>query len=64
VAIAGTVIVSSLVTGNLGYALALVVLAVFAVIGLAAAFLLPAGPAPGGPDAGSVAVGAAGPPGS
>ena len=42
VAIAGTVIVSSLVTGNLGYALALVVLVVFAVIGLVAAFLLPA----------------------
>ena len=46
VAIAGTVIVSSLVTGNLGYALALVVLAVFAGIGLVAAILLPANPVP------------------
>lgn len=60
VAIAGTVIVSSLVTGNVGYALALVVLGVFAVIGFAAALLLPAGPAPGGPEAGSIAVDAAG----
>jgi MFS family permease len=42
VAIAGTVIVSSLVTGNTGYALALVVLLVFAGIGLIAAFMLPA----------------------
>ena len=42
VAIAGTVIVSSLVEGNQGYALALVVLVVFAVVGLVAAFLLPA----------------------
>ncbi|NMA88474.1 MAG: MFS transporter, partial [Methanoculleus bourgensis] len=50
VAIAGTVIVSSLVTGNLGYALALVVLAAFAVIGLVAAILLPAGPVPQAPD--------------
>ena len=41
VAIAGTVIVSTLVTGNEGYALALIVLAVFAVVGLVAAFLLP-----------------------
>jgi MFS family permease len=41
VAIAGTVIVSNLVTGNAGYALALVVLAVFAVIGTIAAFMLP-----------------------
>ena len=41
VAIAGTVMVSSLVTGNTGYALALVVLVVFAVIGLVAAILLP-----------------------
>jgi MFS family permease len=46
VAIAGTVIVSSLVTGNLGYALALVVLSVFAVIGLVVAYLLPAKPVP------------------
>jgi len=40
-AIAGTVMVSSLVTGNEGYALALIVLAVFAVVGLVAAFMLP-----------------------
>jgi MFS family permease len=46
VAIAGTVIVSSLVTGYLGYALALAVLAVFAVIGLVAAFLLRTTPVP------------------
>jgi MFS family permease len=41
VAIAGTVIVSDLVSGNAGYALALVVLLVFAVIGLIAAIMLP-----------------------
>lgn len=41
VAIAGTVIVSSLVTGSEGYGLALIVLTVFAVIGLIAALLLP-----------------------
>jgi len=46
VAIAGTVIVSSLVEGNLGYALALVVLTVFALVGLAAAFMLPVAPVP------------------
>jgi predicted MFS family arabinose efflux permease len=46
VAIAGTVIVSSLVTGNAGYALALIVLAVFGVIGLVAAILLPSNPVP------------------
>jgi MFS family permease len=46
VAIAGTVIVSSLVTGNAGYALALVVLAVFAALGLLAAILIPSTPAP------------------
>jgi MFS family permease len=50
VAIAGTVIVSSLVTGNLGYALALVVLAVFAGIGPVAAILLPASPVPEAPE--------------
>ncbi len=53
VAIAGTVIVSSLVTGNLGYALALVVLAVFAGVGLVAAILLPANPVPEIPEPGS-----------
>jgi MFS family permease len=46
VAIAGAVIVSSLVTGNEGYALAVIVLAVFALIGLVAAILLPTNPAP------------------
>jgi MFS family permease len=46
VAIAGTVIVSSLVTVNVGYALALIVLAVFASIGLVAAILIPANPMP------------------
>jgi MFS family permease len=46
VAIAGTVIVSSLVTGNAGYALALVVLAVFAALGLLAAILIPSTPTP------------------
>lgn len=52
VAIAGTVIVSSLVTGNVGYALALFVLAGFALVGLVAAFLLPASPAPEAPEPG------------
>ncbi len=41
VAIAGTVVVSSVATGNAGYALALIVLAVFAVIGLVAAIMMP-----------------------
>jgi MFS family permease len=44
VAIAGTVIVSSLVTANTGYALALLVLLVFAVLGLVAAIMLPSAP--------------------
>jgi predicted MFS family arabinose efflux permease len=44
VAIAGTVIVSPLVDGNQGYALAMIVLAVFAVVGLVAAFMLPVVP--------------------
>jgi MFS family permease len=44
VAIAGTVIVSDLVNGNEGYALALIVLTVFACIGLVAALMLPATP--------------------
>ncbi len=48
VAIAGTVIVSSLVVGNVGYALALIVLVVFAVVGLVAAILLPAPSPPTG----------------
>jgi MFS family permease len=41
VAIAGTVIVADLATPNAGYALALVVLMVFAVVGLGAAWMLP-----------------------
>ena len=45
VAIAGTVIVAELATANAGFALALVVLIVFSVIGLIAALLLPAQPA-------------------
>jgi predicted MFS family arabinose efflux permease len=53
VAIAGTVIVSKLVTGNEGYALALIVLAVFAVLGLVAAFFLPNKPVEA-PEPGSV----------
>jgi MFS family permease len=49
VAIAGTVIVSDLVSGNTGYALALVVLMVFALVGLIAAIMLPTrNPAPAG----------------
>jgi len=52
VAIAGTVIVSSLVEGNMGYALALIVLVFFAMIGLAAAFMLPATPVPEVPEPG------------
>jgi len=47
VAIAGTVIVSSLVSAaNAGYALALVVLGLFAAVGLVAAIMLPTAPAP------------------
>jgi hypothetical protein len=45
VAIAGTVIVAQLATANAGYALALVVLIVFAAVGLIAAVLLPTAPA-------------------
>lgn len=41
VAIAGTVMVSSLATGNEGYAWALIVLTLFAVVGLVAAILMP-----------------------
>jgi MFS family permease len=46
VAIAGTVIVSDAVSGNAGYALALVVLLAFAAVGLIAAFMLPVVPPP------------------
>ncbi|MDV2482771.1 MFS transporter [Methanoculleus sp. Wushi-C6] len=50
VAIAGTVIVSSLAVGNMGYAFALVVLVVFAGVGLVAALMLPATPVPRAPE--------------
>jgi predicted MFS family arabinose efflux permease len=40
-AIAGTILVSDLTSGNTSYVLAMVVLAAFALIGLAAAFKLP-----------------------
>jgi MFS family permease len=45
VAIAGTVIVSDLVNGNAGYALALIVLTAFALVGLVAAMMLSSVPA-------------------
>jgi MFS family permease len=41
-AIAGTILVSELATGNRGYAWAMVALVVFGLIGLGAALLLPA----------------------
>jgi hypothetical protein len=55
-AIAGTILVSDLASGNTSYVLAMIVLAAFALIGLAAAFKLPspasarsgAGPPPAG----------------
>jgi MFS family permease len=56
VAIAGTLVVSSAVTGNEGYALALIVLLVFGLVGLGAAFLLPNNPVPHAPEAKSVLV--------
>jgi hypothetical protein len=40
-AIAGTILVSNLASGNTTYVIAMVVLAVLAVVGLAAAILLP-----------------------
>ena len=43
-AIAGTILVSELATGNKSYVLAMAVLAAIALIGLAAAMLLPAHP--------------------
>jgi MFS family permease len=45
-AIAGTILVSDLASGNTSYVLAMVVLAALALIGLAAAVLLPRTPAP------------------
>jgi MFS family permease len=46
-AIAGTILVSDLASGNDGYVLALIVLAVFALVGLAAAIRLPREAVPG-----------------
>jgi predicted MFS family arabinose efflux permease len=48
-AIAGTILVSDLASGNTSYVVAMVVLAAFALVGLAAAFRLPRGPAEGIP---------------
>ena len=50
-AIAGTILVSDLASGNGTYVAAMVVLAGLGLIGLAAAALLPRSPAPGGPVA-------------
>jgi MFS family permease len=55
-AIAGTILVSDLASGNTTYVLAMVALAVLALVGLAAATRLPASPAP--PDARTGAPGA------
>jgi predicted MFS family arabinose efflux permease len=44
-AIAGTILVSELASGNKSYVLAMISLAAFSLIGLAAALLLPANPA-------------------
>ena len=52
VAIAGTILVSDLVSGNRSYVLAMVVLVVLALVGLAAAIFLPSG---GEPEAGGEA---------
>src|SRR3954468_22303072 len=45
-AIAGTILVSDLASGNDSYVLAMIVLGALAIVGLAAALRLPAGPAP------------------
>jgi MFS family permease len=45
-AIAGTILVSDLASGNKSYVLAMIFLAVLALIGLVAAALLPANPTP------------------
>jgi nitrate/nitrite transporter NarK len=47
-AIAGTILVSDLASGNGTYVIAMVVLAALALVGLAAAFFLPANPEHGG----------------
>jgi MFS family permease len=49
-AIAGTILVSDLASGNTGYALAMAALGVLALAGLAAAFRLPRVPAPSTPS--------------
>jgi MFS family permease len=54
-AIAGTILVSDLASGNRSYALAMVALGVLALIGLAAAARLPRSPAPGGSASGGIA---------
>ena len=54
-AIAGTLLVSDLASGNRAYALAMAVLAVLALIGLAAALLLPGQPRPVGRPAAEAA---------
>jgi MFS family permease len=46
-AIAGTILVSDLTSGNTSYVLAMVVLGVLALVGLGAAVALPSAPAPG-----------------
>jgi hypothetical protein len=48
-AIAGTILVSDLASGNGTYVAAMIVLAGLALIGLAAAALLPSSPKPGDP---------------
>jgi hypothetical protein len=45
-AIAGTILVSNLVSGNGTYVAAMIVLAAFALVGLAVAIFLPANPVP------------------
>lgn len=52
-AIAGTILVSGVASGSGSYALAMGSLAVFALVGLAAAYLLPSGPAPAGATRGA-----------
>jgi MFS family permease len=61
-AIAGTILVSDLASGNGSYVAAMIVLAAFALVGLAAAVRLPRGPAPQ-PAPGAEAIDAAAQPG-
>jgi hypothetical protein len=53
-AIAGTILVSDLASGNTSYVLAMIALAVLALIGLGAALSLPGRGAPTAPAAGTV----------